>query len=534
MTDVMHPRTGISQNYHMIYRQSEMSGQREFAADICIIGSGAAGLTVAVSLGRAHRSVIVVEAGDLEGQEKIDVEISGRDYKGATLGRCQAFGGTTTMWGGQMLPLEPVDFEDRCGHDTLPGWPISYDELTPYYEQALGFCGLRDVMRNDKDVWSALGLTSTSISPHLELFLSRWLPEPRFNILFGEEIQKSSQVRVLLGCTAVHLQSDETLVNLLKCRSVGEKDITVRANLFIICLGGIESARFLLLQSLFGSRWAANPLIGRCFADHPSIEIGNLKRLDERRFRELFYNVYLNGFKYEPRLRLEPGLLRAEKLVGVGGWLTFESSHKALVTEFFAARKKFSSWKSSTQYLEVALRLLPAGPEVAAKWWNYKFHHRAYYSPRSTARLMASVEQSPNVSSTISLSAKVDSFQQPLAAVDWRIGDCEVSAVQRFADVAAEALASAGLCQVELESCFRTNNREAIAKKFFDQYHHIGSTRMARSCSTGVVDANLKLFGTENVYLCSSSVFPTGGFSNPTHTIIALGLRLVQHLTQSV
>jgi choline dehydrogenase-like flavoprotein len=111
----------------------------------------------------------------------------------------------------------------------------------------------------------------------------------------------------------------------------------------------------------------------------------------------------------------------------------------------------------------------------------------------------------------------------------WAITELEVYTVQQFARVIGEEFRHSGFADVVANPALEAGGTEMV-NLFSDTYHHIGTTRMGDSAQSGVVDENLRLFGTHNGYVCSSSVFPTSAFSNPTHTIIALAVRLADHL----
>ena len=177
---------------HLFIDPARVADGATFRADICIVGAGAAGLALAVSLARKNGSIICIESGDFDPREDIQalnhVEMSGLDHPSSMQGRFRIFGGTTTKWGGQMLPLDRVDFDDKPWQQ-LPSWPLNYDRLIPYYEEALKLTGLANVLRSDDEVWGALRLPKPTLEPHVEVFLSRWLPEPKFNVWFGPEVR---------------------------------------------------------------------------------------------------------------------------------------------------------------------------------------------------------------------------------------------------------------------------------------------------------------------------------------------------------
>lgn len=507
----------------------------ELHGDICILGTGAAGLALAVSLSRKNRSVICIESGDIDLREDAQalnsVEMAGLNHASSTDGRFRAFGGTTTKWGGQMLPLDRFDFEAKPWLNGS-GWPLVYEDLIPYYEKAFEFTGLENVVRSDGEVWRELKLAPPALPPNVEIFLSRWLPEPKFNILFGEEVRSSRNLSVLTSFTALAFAGGGACAKRLNCASLDGRRVSVESRIYVLCMGGIETARFLQSNCSDGSSapWAANSNIGRYFADHPAIQVGRFIPNSPKRFHEIFNNIYLRGLKYEPRLRLNSAVLRSKQSANVGGMFIFESKHKDVISEVVMFLKSIIAGKPKWGCLRSFVNVWAALPEILQKMWHYKIHNRTFYSKDTAIRLSVSVEQLANENSAITLSERLDALGQKVAVMDWRIGDAEIAAILLFVDEFSVAAERANLGRLELEPCVEQRNVKGMIQKMFDQKHHIGATRMAADKEDGVVDLNLKVFGADNVFVCSSSVFPSGGFSNPTHTILALALRLADHL----
>src|SRR5579875_122315 len=182
------------------------------AADICIVGAGAAGLMLAVTLARRGASVVVLESGgsqiDVETQDFNRGEIVGHPHHGTEEGRARAIGGTTTLWGGQLVPLRPIDFEKRPGIDHS-GWPIGRADLTPYYEDVLREVGLGRSEWRDEIVWQRIGAEPPALGSQLEPYLSRWCPEPNFARHFGRDLQTLWSLRIIAHATVIQIETQE-------------------------------------------------------------------------------------------------------------------------------------------------------------------------------------------------------------------------------------------------------------------------------------------------------------------------------------
>ena len=124
-------------------------------ADVCVVGSGPVGITLALALSRKNARVILLESGGRKAEPALqDLNRStnvGRNHNGINFGRYRALGGNSTVWGGQILPFNPIDFARRDWVEAS-GWPISFDDLKPYYAEALHFEGLGDCLTDDDEV----------------------------------------------------------------------------------------------------------------------------------------------------------------------------------------------------------------------------------------------------------------------------------------------------------------------------------------------------------------------------------------------
>jgi choline dehydrogenase-like flavoprotein len=111
--------------------------------------------------------------------------------------------------------------------------------------------------------------------------------------------------------------------------------------------------------------------------------------------------------------------------------------------------------------------------------------------------------------------------------LDWQISERELATIRQYVQVATRSLA--GVARIVPDQDLLSGSSTFLAR-CDDSNHHMGGMRMSASAATGAVDPNLRLYGLDNTYVCSSAVFPTSGFSNPTHTLLALAVRLSEHL----
>jgi choline dehydrogenase-like flavoprotein len=499
--------------------------------DVCIIGAGAAGLTIGLQLVRRGIDVLILESGGTAQEPAMQAlnacEIAGHRFSGAEGGRFRAVGGSTTQWGGQILPMSPIDFEARSWIEHS-GWPIAYGELAEHYRRVIEMIGLGGAIADDADVWRSVGMTQPRIGNEgAELFFTRWCPEPDFSHLFRDEIARTQNLRCVLHATVTGFRAEGQMVTHACARNLAGRRIDVRARRFILAIGGIESPRLLLHPLATGeaSPWASD-LIGRFFQDHPGVTCADIVPRNRAELHRLFDNVIYGNMRYQPRLRLSDETQRKWHLLQVNSTVIFQSNRNEALSRARAVGKKLLRGRAELRSLP---HLFTAGPDVARVVWRTVVQHRGFNFDDLGARLGMQLEQQPDPDSRVTLTDAVDKMGLRRARIDWRIGMREVETAATAAEIYMRSFEAAGIGRVKIDADVAARSPDLIAR-MNDQAHHNGTVRMGKSPRTGVVDKDLKVFGTSNFYVCGSAVFPTGSSSNPTHTLLALGLRLADRL----
>ncbi|TCV97627.1 choline dehydrogenase-like flavoprotein [Luteibacter rhizovicinus] len=547
----------------MIVDYLEEAGPTVFDVDLCVIGAGAAGIAIARSFIGSGITVCVVESGGLAGEERTQ-EL----YAGTSIGsqafdpassRMRVFGGSCNLWGGGCIPLGQQDMHAR---DWVPhsGWPLSYAELEPFYVRARDYCRIDPHEFADGSFLAPLAHQPIAFDAD-KLVNQVFARSP---ILFGnayrEELERATNITVLLHANLLELKSDEGAASINEA-AIGTLDGrrgTVRARHYVLASGGIENARLLLLSDSVAKNGLGNDhdLVGRFFMDHPSGSLGtvhtdtperltqpydrNLGKGPAPSFPEIGLSVQaqhthrlLSGrvhpFAVEsavPKglraLRELRAMLRSRKL----------DENAVLEARLCAAMKNGPSPGDDTVVpvdglAKLTLRLGLGMGDIAQA-----FVHKLTGKPtvRSNhVELVGYFEQAPNPDSRITLGDEVDALGLRKVRIDWRLTPLDRHTYRTSATLFGDELASACGGRFELAPWLADDD---APPRVHGTAHHIGTTRMSTDPTKGVVDSNCRVHGVANLHVAGSSVFPTGGWAFPTFTIVALSLRLAEHLRE--
>lgn len=499
----------------------------DIETDICIVGAGVAGLTLAQALAPSGLRMVVLVGGGLDydsaSQALYEGRMLGNPAAGLDWSRLRYFGGTSNHWGGYCRPLDPLDFARRSWVPDS-GWPIDAAALAPYYARAT------DVLDIEGPDFSAAAWQDRLAPIFARPDLARALPARVFQqsppTRFGEKyrsvVERGPGIDAHLWANAVELSTDAaaSTVRAVSAACLDGNRYRVRARWFVLATGAIENARLLLASNAVAAAGLGNgrDLVGRYFMDHPSFDAGT---------------ITFDGSSTIARNPIGAG-------VDAGFGLPYAVQEQERLLNFNCyvrpAVRKDDEQPGYAALRQLARGLqrgrLPAGwqglvGDVAADMggatgglWQRLF--------REPAELVARVypEVAPRPDSRVVLSAERDALGVPRADLDWRIGEIDRRTIVRGLERLGAGLARTGLGRLRLDDRLLEPGFAVPEGSF----HHIGTTRMADDPDMGVVDRDCRVHGIGNLYIAGSSVFPTSGFAPPTMTIVALTLRLADHL----
>jgi choline dehydrogenase-like flavoprotein len=493
--------------------------------DICIVGSGMGGGTLALKLAEAGMRPLVVEAGGLQPDNApAPAEHIGRPL-GLDRSRAIELGGSTNLWHGVVSPLDARDFEAGTHHG---GWPISYATMSHYWQTALAFLGFDNpALTHFAQLDPGMQQLAKDIA-----YDSRWVQPKLFRVM-GRPLRLKDMLLAASAAGKLDLMMNTAALEIVADPAntqashliVGQGDarMAIKARRFVICAGALATPRLLLNSRSFGPGGLGNgnDNVGKFLMDHPMAFLGKIRFKRPRR-APLFSDI-----READRNRLRVGLVPKGEDVLLNSNLYLRPSIPGAVPEI----------ENRILLSLIAVRKVR---ELSARHvWNLLSHPKVLYRivanryvlpiRYKAADLFFVTEQTPTAESRVGICpSRVDQYGYPLAQVDWRVSESDLLNVGRFIDrLISHGLKDRSYVFDELPSL------EKWRASFTSAAHHLGSARMAQLPRDGVVDPDLKIHGIDNVWVCDGSVFPTGGNANPSLTICALAHRLSDHIIDS-
>jgi choline dehydrogenase-like flavoprotein len=544
----------------------DLVGDETLEARVCIIGAGAAGITLASELDGCGSRILLLEAGGL----KPDVAL--RDYyqgsatsphPAPTEFRRVMFGGTTGIWGGRCVAFDPIDFQAR-EHVANSGWPIRYEELARYYPAAMRYC---DAGSFD----FTLGGSLQKSLPAIEGFdgvgadgekvvlvdrIERYSLPTDFGRRYRKRIRDSQNVTALLGARCIGLRRDRGSDRIVAAEVADRQGRrrTVTADMFVLATGGIEVPRLLMLSDREGPGLGnRTDHLGRYYMCHFENLCGRL--VSGGRGVAFDFERTTDGVYCRRQLRFTAEALQRHRLLNTAFRLHFPSysdaTHRssvmsaiylaksALLPEYRSILRATSEAPASPtlDHLRNVVSGLPRLTRFALdcliriQLAHRKLPYTLEPNADGTYPVEFNSEQTPLAANRVILGEGIDPHGLRNVDIHWRVSEFDAEAAYRAFVLLRDTLNASGVCRLDFDE---SRLREQIGRSPPLGGHHMGTARMARSERYGVVDENCAVFGAPNVYVASAAVFPTSSHANPTLTIVALAVRLAAHLRRQI
>ena len=537
--------------------QDGLEGLSHADHDVCVVGSGPVGIAIALDLVRLGRRVLLLESGgdraeahaqSLSGAMLVDPARHDR----MDIAVARRLGGTSNLWGGRCLPFDPIDFERRPINGNAV-WPIDLPDLNPFYERAIGYARAgADVFATDELAHDARIFSTAS--------LERWSSQRKAHVAHRDALARSATLDVRLHATVTALVWDDDRVTGVVAIGRDCAQVRVPVRQLVVATGGLESTRLLLAeQRASPRRFGGGDVLGRFYMGHVIGEIADIVFASETVDRAFDFTLDRHGSYVRRRIAPSPALLRRDDMLNCAFWpVVPQIANPAHRDGFLSAiAVGLSAQGLGRAILPEAIRLrhiptgMARGPHVAnvvrdlpgttrdlarLLWRRYaaQVPAPAFYK-RNIARrygLAYHSEQAPQAESRVWLTRESDATGLPRLAIYLRFSDDDAASIVRLHDHLARWLPAAGLGRIEFREPPEERAASVLAQASHGT-HQIGTARMSATSRTGVVDADLRVWGTRNLYVASSAVLPTSGQANPTLTVMALGLRLAARLSSS-
>ena len=464
--------------------------------DVCILGAGVAGITIARRLAARGRRVCLIEAGGRDATPQ-----SQELYRGQNAGvenlplhetRIRAFGGSSHHWGGWCRPRDAYDIE-RTDLTFDGGWPISPADLAPHFEDALQILRVTSAAGAEVELSKSEGQLKA-----LRMFFS--VPPANFRDLYFEEVSASERIVLALNAPAISLEYDPqsgTAMGVVVRDANSLRTLRCTAKQYVLALGTIENVRLLLIANArYGNRVGnAGGALGRYYLQHLHQIIGEFVLLADSGQSATFQQT--PAFFAATRPLLERSRTGNFRLYSVGiacGGITDELR----------------------QLIGASCTAVAAG-----------------------GQLSVTAEQAPNSTSQITLLSERDPLGLPRVKLDWRLADGDIRTMREAATIFGSYLVRAGLGRLKVHPAVLAGNNPVTGWVKLPGApgaagHQMGGARMSHRAQDGVVDRDCRVWGTTNLHVAGSAVFRTGGHATPTLTIVQLALRLAAALDRSL
>lgn len=487
--------------------------------DICIVGAGAAGITMALEFINSNQKVILLEGGGFENeaamQNLYEARQTGQRYFPIKAIRLHYFGGTTNHWAGFCSVFDDIDFEKR---DWIPysGWPITRKDLDPFYERAHKTVELGPY-EYDEAYWRKQNPEFRPLPVDKNIVWNKiwqFSPPTRFGVKYRDAIVNAKNVHLYTyaNVTDIGANANVSAIKELTVKNLAGKQHQVRAKIFVIACCSIQNARLLLASNRQNKKGLGNDhdLVGRFFMEHLEMKSAELWLTKADALKFYSWNW---GTKVRAELAISKSAQKEHKILnGTASFMPldigknvpafidmFDDTGKANLKKFDDAEKK-----------------------------------RDFSNKDLAYQLSTRIEQSPNPNSRVSLDTEKDALGMPKVHFNWDLLPLEKRSMRKIYELIGQEVGKASAGRVRLMEYLRDEKDESWPPITGGGWHHMGTTRMGTDHRQSVTDPNCKVHGIANLYMAGASNYVTAAAPNPTLTLVALTLRLADHVKEKI
>ena len=496
--------------------------------DICIIGAGAAGISMALEWINTPYKIILLEGGgfeyDPQVQELYAGKTTGQHYYPLKSARLHYFGGTTGHWAGFCSTFDEIDFikRDWVAHS---GWPITRKDLDPFYaraqkdpelgpyEYSLAYWQKQDptlipLPLDEKVVWNKMWQFS---------------PPTRFGDKYRNAIVKAKNIHLYTYANVTDIKANDAVSSITEVttKNYAGKTHRVKAKYFVLACCSIQNARVLLASNTQAPKGLGNDNdnVGRYFMEHLEIKSANLFLVNPNPLKLYMFNFGVTKARAELAITKE----KQEEYKILNGTVSLTPSEVAKnMKPMIDVWKEEDPRKNLDSMLTAFQRAEQEGATTPAEKQNKTFE------------LFTRIEQAPNPASRVTLDTEKDALGMPRAMLHWELTPFEKRSIRKIYELIGQQVGVAGIGRVKLMEYLEDPDDHSWPSFTGGGWHHMGTTRMSDDPKNGVVDANCRVHGISNLFTAGASNYVTAAAPNPTLTLIALTLRLSDHLKQII
>ncbi|WP_423147977.1 GMC oxidoreductase [Rubrolithibacter danxiaensis] len=490
--------------------------------DICIVGAGAAGISMALQWINTPYKVILLEGGGFEVETEIQDlyrgKTEGQRYYPLQSARLHYFGGTTGHWAGFCSTYDPIDFKKRAWVPKS-GWPIKREDLDPFYPRAHKLVELGPY-EYDLEYWQQKNEGLIPLPFDKDVIWNKiwqFSPPTRFGTKYREAIVKAKNIHLYTYANVNNIKTTDSVseVEEVHIKNLAGKEHRVKAKHFVLACCSIQNARLLLASNKQAPKGLGNDYdnVGRHFMEHLEVYSGDLFLTAPQSLKLYMWEFFTTKARAELAVT-EKKQEELQILNGTASLMPYMGKEQPAFIDTFSdsAQVSVEQWKEREKnYKEGKMPERPPG--------TYK-----------QFTLFTRMEQSPNPLSRVTLDKETDALGMPRVLLNWNLTSLEKRSIRKLYELIGQQCGLSGIGRVRVMDWLQDENDSNWPSILGGGWHHMGTTRMHHDPKEGVVDANCKVHGISNLHIAGSSCYTTGGTANPTLTLIALTLRLSDHI----